>query len=193
MNSILNTAIIRSPLLGQDKGVLFDDVEHVVGANNTTINTANPIKSIRVIYGEVIDGIAVEYRKTDKTTITSQHGTERDGQGRLDTGLTEARIDLTDTQVIIAVTGMQGESQHSGRLGGRRVARLSFVVFDTANGKVETKGPYGTQAATPFHVTADGIIVAFGGYAIDQEQSIAHNPEGGLFGLTIYEVAYRTI
>jgi hypothetical protein len=74
MTSILNTAIIRSPLLGQDKGVLFDDVEHgalfplfecylmrthpinitVVGANNATINTTNPIKSIRVIYGEVV-------------------------------------------------------------------------------------------------------------------------------------------
>jgi hypothetical protein len=47
---------------------------------------------------------------------------------------------MPDTQVIIAVTGMQGESQHSGSLGGRRVARLSFVVFDTTNGKVETKG-----------------------------------------------------
>jgi hypothetical protein len=70
MTSIQNTAIIKSPLIGAENGNLFDDINSgarsilnawasahpiaVVGPNNASINTTNPIKSIRVIYAEVV-------------------------------------------------------------------------------------------------------------------------------------------
>jgi hypothetical protein len=35
---------------------------------------------------------------------------------------------------------MHGVTRQSGSLGGRRVAQITFVLFDKANGRVETKG-----------------------------------------------------
>ncbi|KAJ6557513.1 hypothetical protein B0H19DRAFT_1070168 [Mycena capillaripes] len=185
MTSIQKTAIIKSPLIGAEKGTLFDDIDNVVGPNNASINTTNPIKSIRVIYAEVVNGLMVEYRETEGYTVVQAHGTTPDSSGKLDTGLRE--------QVIIAVTGMHGETRHSDSLGGRRVAQITFVLYDRIDGTVETRGPFGSFASTPFSVTAEGIFVAFGGYAFNQTQSVSHKPAGGLFGLTLHDVAYRSV
>jgi hypothetical protein len=71
MTSIETTAIIQSPLIGTHTGTPFSDVATgafhpslwmyayfkfgaVSGPNNSTINTTNPIKNIRVIYGLVV-------------------------------------------------------------------------------------------------------------------------------------------
>ncbi|KAJ6557517.1 hypothetical protein B0H19DRAFT_1261130 [Mycena capillaripes] len=193
MTSIQKTAIIKSPLIGAEKGTLFDDIDNVVGPNNASINTTNPIKSIRVIYAEVVNGLIVEYRETEGSTVVQAHGTTPDSSGKLDTGLKEEVIQLRNTQVVIAVTGMHGETRHSDSLGGRRVAQITFVLYDRIDGTVEVRGPFGSLASTPFSVTADGIFVAFGGYAFNQTQSVAHKPAGGLFGLTLHDVADRSI
>ncbi|KAJ7319406.1 hypothetical protein DFH08DRAFT_391585 [Mycena albidolilacea] len=193
MTSIQNTAIMKSPLIEVDNGNLFDDINSVVGPNNASINTADSIKSIRVIYAEVVNGLTIEYRETKGSTIVQAHDTTADLSGKLDTGLKQEVITLKDTQVIIAVTGMHGATTHSGSLGGRRVAQIIFVLFDKADRRVETKGPFGSLIATPFSVTADGNFVAFGGYAFNQTQSVAHKPTGGLFGLTLHDVAYRRV
>ncbi|KAJ7436417.1 hypothetical protein FB451DRAFT_1307457 [Mycena latifolia] len=194
MTSIQNTAIVQSRLIGAvGGGDHFDDINAVTGSNFATINTKNPIKSIRVIYGEVVDGLAIEYRVTDSTTAKKEHGVTPNINGGVDAGLKSEVIELSNTQVIIAVTGMHGEPPDSKALGGARVVQINFVIFDNADGTVETKGPYGTKFAKPFYVTADGNFVAFGGYATNQEESILKKPTGGLFGLTFYDVQYTAV
>ncbi|KAJ7804967.1 hypothetical protein B0H14DRAFT_2882298, partial [Mycena olivaceomarginata] len=202
MTSIQNTTIIKSPLIGAENGNLFDDIDSgarstlnawtsahpiaVVGPNNASINTTDPIKSIH--------GLTIEYRETKGSTIVQAHGTTADPSGKLDTGLTQEVITLKDTQVIIAVTGMHGVTRQSGSLGGRRVAQITFVLFDKPMGGWKPKGyPFSSLTATPFSVTADGNFVAFGGYAFNQTQSVAHKPTGGLFGLNLHDVAYRRV
>ncbi|KAJ7270304.1 hypothetical protein C8J57DRAFT_1468441 [Mycena rebaudengoi] len=50
---------------------------------------------------------------------------------------------------------------------------------------------------TPFHVTANGKLLAFGGFATNTNDSLQalknENATGGLFGLTFAEVCYRQV
>ncbi|KAJ7804973.1 hypothetical protein B0H14DRAFT_2882320, partial [Mycena olivaceomarginata] len=188
MTSIQNNRYLP---LSSKNGNPFDDINGVVGPNNASINTTNQIKSIRVIYAEVVDGLTIEYRETEGSTIVQAHGTTADPSGKLDTGLKQEVITLKDTQVIIAVTGMHGATTYSGSLGGRRVAQINFSRCYSIS--LSHLHCIGSLIATPFSVTADENFVAFGGYTFNQTQNVAHKPTGGLFGLNLHDVAYRRV
>ncbi|KAJ6600519.1 hypothetical protein DFH09DRAFT_1271311 [Mycena vulgaris] len=193
MPSTHDTAIIQSPLIGDIKGIAFNDIANVVGTGNVSINTEDPIREITVMHGEVIDGLKIVYDKasgTASSTTSVTHGTSIDSK---DTALKKVVISLEATENIIAVTGMHGDVPPLGI----RVAQLTFVIYDSSTGRTRIAGPYGSKSAKAFYITADGNFVAFGGYAVDTDDSIAQatvkKQDGGLYGLTFSDVAYRSI
>ncbi|KAJ6516709.1 hypothetical protein C8R47DRAFT_1088103 [Mycena vitilis] len=192
MSSTHETAIIQSPLVGDIKGSLFNDIENVIGTGNVTINTVDPIKEITVMHGQ-IDGLVITYEKgssSGSSTTTITHGTS---DRSTDPQLTKTRIALLATERIIAISGQHGPVARYGT----RVTRLSFVIYNSATGAVKIAGPFGTTSTKSFYATAEGNFVAFGGYAVNTDdsvgQSAANGQDGGLYGLTFSDVAYRTV
>ncbi|KAJ7659545.1 hypothetical protein DFH06DRAFT_1472432 [Mycena polygramma] len=193
MSSTHDTAIIQSPLVGDIKGPLFNDIANVVGTGNITINTVDPIKELTVMHGQVIDGLMITYDRgsgSGSTTTTITHGTS---DRSTDPELKKTRVQLLPTEAMIAITGQHGPVARYGT----RVTQLSFVIYNSATGGVRIAGPFGTTSSKSFYATADGNFVAFGGYAVDTDdsvgQSAAKGQDGGLYGLTFSDVAYRTV
>ncbi|KAJ2932468.1 hypothetical protein H1R20_g4608, partial [Candolleomyces eurysporus] len=165
--SVQVVATTQSVLFGDNKGNQFNDLETVIGIpSNVTINVDKPIKSITVMWGYVVDGIEITYSESDSaaTPTTVSHGTS---SRCLDTNLNKSEINLGATENIIAVSGVQGISEW-----GLRILKLSFVIYDSNTGDVRTEGPFGGgegDSPQPFRVTANGILVAFGGFAVNTD------------------------
>ncbi|RXW20004.1 hypothetical protein EST38_g5838 [Candolleomyces aberdarensis] len=192
MSSAQVVATIQSVLVGDNKGNQFNDLQTVIGIPATvTINTFNPLKSITVMHGSVVDGIEISYFKgesgDDSTDVS--HGTSSKSK---DTALTRTTIDLEQGENIIAVSGVSGISSW-----GLRVLQLNFVIYNSKDGKVRVQGPFGKaegESLQPFHVTANGILIALGGFAINTNSSLGQlgpDKAGGLYGLTFFDVAHR--
>ncbi|KAJ7838156.1 hypothetical protein B0H13DRAFT_2103934 [Mycena leptocephala] len=174
-------ATIHSALFGGDTGNAFNDLEKVVGGKaNITINSLQPIKSITIAHGGAVDGIAITYNKTTGSKTDVYHGTNPDK--KTDSALLVDKITLKSTDAIVAISG---------------IVSLSFTIYNSNDGTMTVYGPYGGSSGTAFRVTANGYFVAFGGYAIDTEDSLsqlkADGEDGGLYGLTFMDVAYRTV
>ncbi|RXW14811.1 hypothetical protein EST38_g11046 [Candolleomyces aberdarensis] len=187
-----SVAIIQSPLFGGNCGTQFNDIERVVGfPASLTINVDRPLKYITIMYGGVIDGIELEYAKNDAETTKFSHGTSS-RTNLLNRGI----VTLGDKEVIVAVSGLHGSS-----IWGVRVLQLSFAICDTRTGKMRVAGPFGgglsDSTPQPFHLTANGSFVALGGFAINTDLSLgelkAAGKNGGLYGLTFIDVAYRSV
>ncbi|KAJ7205006.1 hypothetical protein GGX14DRAFT_397940 [Mycena pura] len=189
MPNIFDTALTKSPLFGAVKdGGVFDDIDNVHGSGTNGINTVDPIHKITVFHGVVIDGLQITYDRIAGTQTSSpttvSHGTQTKAN---DANLKEDTITLAANQFIIAISGSQGDDP---ALGGRRIFQLSFVIYNSTTGHLEIKGPYGsTETGKPFYVTANGKFVAFGGYAVNTDNSVAKSSTEGLFGLYFYDVA----
>ncbi|KAJ2923580.1 hypothetical protein H1R20_g13513, partial [Candolleomyces eurysporus] len=188
-------ATVQSALFGDSKGEHFNDMEKVVGIPaSVTVNVDKPLKSITFMHGAVLDGIELSYSKSrgdSHTTVT--HGTSPRSD---DSGLTIEKVKIGDNEKIIAFSGLQGTSNFRGH----RILQLYFTTYDSKTGKMEVKGPFGRgqgSSPEPFHVTANGAFVAVGGYAIDTDSSlgqlVSDDEDGGLYGLTFFDVAYRSV
>jgi len=188
--STVSVALVQSRLFGGDQGRTFNDVEIVGGyPAGMTINVDNPISQVEVLYGAVVDGLSITYNETDGATETVNHGTE---PGTSDTSLKRNTFTLSSEENIIAITGRAGEDPTYGT----RICQINFVIYNSSTGKSSVYGPYGSNnTGTPFRVTANGAFIAFGGYAVTSNDSIAqadrHGRRGGLYGLTFADVAYR--
>ncbi|KAJ7104887.1 hypothetical protein C8R44DRAFT_987786 [Mycena epipterygia] len=191
-----NIAIVQSALFGTcDSGTYFNDLEVHGGSANVTIDTKKPIKCIHFACGDVIDGLTVTYN-VGTTSVDETHGTKPTSK---DTVWFPAKnTALEDTkETIVAISGQQGNSKE----WGNRIVSLSFTTFSTATGKMKVYGPYGgtnpSVVGTPFRVTANGIFLAFGGYATNTNDGLQvlqnENATGGLYGLNFSDVAYRTV
>ncbi|KAJ7453297.1 hypothetical protein B0H11DRAFT_2326557 [Mycena galericulata] len=189
-------ATIQSALFGGDTGNAFNDLEKIGcpvigGSAKITINSTQPIKSIVIAHGGAVDGIAITYYKTTGSTTDVYHGTNP--EKKTDPLLSVDKITLGSTETIVAISGRQDKNS----IYGSRIMALSFTTYDSFNGKMTVHGPYGGSTGTAFRVTANGHFVAFGGYAIDTNDSLgqlkSHGEDGGLYGLTFAEIAYRTV
>ncbi|KAJ7917454.1 hypothetical protein B0H13DRAFT_1995275 [Mycena leptocephala] len=185
-------ATIHSALFGGDTGNAFNDLEKVVGGKaNITINSLQPIKSITIAHGGAVDGIAITYNKTTGSKTDVYHGTNPDK--KTDSALLVDKITLKSTDAIVAISGLCDANS----FWGNRIVSLSFTIYNSNDGTMTVYGPYGGSSGTAFRVTANGYFVAFGGYAIDTEDSLsqlkADGEDGGLYGLTFMDVAYRTV
>ncbi|KAJ7763738.1 hypothetical protein B0H16DRAFT_455092 [Mycena metata] len=192
-----SVATVHSVLFGGSTGNYFNDLQSVIGPHNVTINSIMPIKSITVVHAGVIDGIKVTYyRGSKKSTTSVNHGlsAESDGEG----GLNKKVIPLGDKESIVAISGKAGDSE----FWGMRVVGLCFTIYDSGTGKMRTTGWIGGQGGThiktpTFRVTANGSFLALGGYAIDANSSIGtmqdKQEDGGLYGLTFIDIAYRNV
>ncbi|RXW12890.1 hypothetical protein EST38_g12964 [Candolleomyces aberdarensis] len=185
-------ATTQSVLFGDNKGTHFNDLETVLGIPaNVTINVDKPITSITVMHGYVVDGIEITYSESDSaaTTTTVSHGTSSECT---DLNLKKSHIYFGDTENIIAVSGLQGVSEW-----GLRILQLSFVIYDSKTGGVRVEGPFGGgvgDSVQPFRFTANGILIGFGGFAVNTDTnlgSFTSGETGGLYGLTFFDVAYR--
>ncbi|KAJ2915215.1 hypothetical protein MD484_g5210, partial [Candolleomyces efflorescens] len=190
--SIQALATVQSSLVGDSVGTQFNDIESVVGfPASMTINASHPLSSITVMHGGVVDGIEVEYARDDDQTTKVSHGTS---SASTDPNLKKSTVTLGDKENIVAVSGVHGSSQF-----GVRVAQLSFAIYDNGSGLMRIAGPFGNgEADSPqrFHVTANGTFVAFGGFAVNTNTSIGQlkpGQNGGLYGLTFFDIAYRSV
>ncbi|KAJ7503785.1 hypothetical protein B0H11DRAFT_1906201 [Mycena galericulata] len=100
---------------------------------------------------------------------------------------------MTDTQVIIEITGIQGEPGYIVRLWG------ALGLFRTASSLTTPSAERRQTATQPFRVGAERVF-AFSGYAISHTRSslttteiALQKPTGGLFGLGFYDVAARSV
>ncbi|KAJ6467283.1 hypothetical protein C8R45DRAFT_1171678 [Mycena sanguinolenta] len=191
-------ATIQSALFGGDTGNAFNDLETVIGGSaNITINSVQPITSILIAHGDAVDGIAIKYYLTSKTTTYKYHGT--DPQNKTDSNLNVDTITLNSNDTIVAISGLQDANSP----WGNRIIALSFTTYNSNDGKMTVHGPYGGSTGTAFRVTANGYFLAFGGRAIDTTSSLADlanqgtdegtTVNGGLYGLTFTEIAYRKV
>ncbi|KAJ7763737.1 hypothetical protein B0H16DRAFT_455087 [Mycena metata] len=188
-----SVAIVQSILLGAGRpGNSFNDLENVIGSNDVTIDTKASIKSIELICSQAIDGIKITYRKTsDFSDYTPQyHGTSDSCK---DKNVSTPKIELLDTEHIIAISGKAGKTT----AWGTRVCALCFAIYDSATGETRVTDLYGGTDGTAFRVTANGYFVGFGGYAIDTSLSLKElkdkNIDGGLYGLTMFDIAYSKV
>ncbi|KAJ2932516.1 hypothetical protein H1R20_g4607, partial [Candolleomyces eurysporus] len=190
-----SVAIIESPLFGDSSGKQFNDIETVVGfPASLTIHVNRPLKYITIMHGGVIDGIEVEYDKHDGQTTKFSHGTS--SRSSSDPGVKKSTITIGDKENIIAVSGLHGSSRW-----GVRILQLSFAICDTRTGNMRVAGPYGSGQSDstphPFHVTANGSFVALGGFAVNTDSSLgqlrAAGKNGGLFGLTFFDISHRPV
>ncbi|KAJ6490969.1 hypothetical protein C8R45DRAFT_1096509 [Mycena sanguinolenta] len=200
-------ATVQSVLLGGSTGNYFNDLQSVIGPQNVTINTTMPIKSITVVHSGVVDGIKVTYRRASgKTTTSVNHGlsAESDGEG----GLNKTTFEIGEKESIIAISGKAGDSE----FWGMRIVGLCFTIYNSETGAMrsnsekdvngDTRSWVGGEGAvnfkTPtFRVTANGSFLALGGYAVDANSSIGtmqqRKEDGGLYGLTFIDIAYRNV
>jgi hypothetical protein len=192
VNSSLAVALVQSRLLGDTKGGPFNDIETVGGhPAGMTINVDNPINSVQVLYGAVVDGLAITYNETNGATTTVYHGTE---PGSSDTTLQKGSFNVANDENIIAISGKAGVHP----VYGTRICKISFAIYNRTSGQISVAGPYGSSNdGSSFRVTANGAFVSFGGYAETSNDSIAQatnaGREGGLYGLTFFDVDYRQV
>ncbi|KAJ7104888.1 hypothetical protein C8R44DRAFT_886913 [Mycena epipterygia] len=197
-------AIVQSALFGGSKGTSFNDLESVFGGSaSTTINSDGPIKRIHIAHGGVVEGMTITYNKagsSSKSGTDKTHGTNP--EQNTDTALTKSWIpgpyktDNLDSnnrkEIIIAISGLYNDTKW-----GKRIVALSFMTYSAVAGEMHVYGPYGGTKGTAFRVTANGSFVAFGGYAADTNDSVVtalkNKEDGGIYGLTFAEVAYRTV
>jgi hypothetical protein len=109
-------------------------------------------------------------------------------------------INIAANENIIGVSGLYGTGEF-----GTRVAQLNFVIYNSDTGGLRVENLIGdgkVQSPQSFVVTANGILVAFGGFADDIDSSVslgdAHiapddTDRGGLYGLNFLEMAYRSV
>ncbi|KAJ7060874.1 hypothetical protein C8F01DRAFT_1253353 [Mycena amicta] len=187
------TALVSSNLFGDSsKGKLFNDLQDVVGSMNITIDTSQPIKQIKLMHCEAIDGIEIKYYKSnhDAGTTTVHHGTSSDCD---DVDLYKTTISIGDTESIVAISGKAGDATW----GGVRVVQLNFAIYDSSTGNMRIAGPYGGNTGKAFRVTSNGNFIALSGFAIDTDLSLrqlkAAQQDGGLYGLVFDEVDYRSV
>ncbi|KAJ7242738.1 hypothetical protein C8J57DRAFT_1726286 [Mycena rebaudengoi] len=176
-NSVGAVATIQSPVFGVNKGTHFNDLQEVKG-----INMLKPIKNIQFACGDALDGFTINYNVVSQTaTVPATHGTKPASK---DTKW----LSLEDKETIVAISGRRGAT-----VWGDRIIALSFTTFNDSTGEMKVYGPYGGSGAdktggTAFRVSANGILVAFGGYAINTEKSLndlkTDKVDGGLYGLT---------
>jgi len=189
----LDVGLVQSPLFGEFVGVSFNDVDAGGGFPfPVTINVDYPIRSIRVLYNDVVDGLSVIYNLSSTGTRTVDHGTLPTST---DPNLKNTEFNLSANESIIAITGKAGFHP----VFGIRVNQISFVVYDKSTGHSNIHGPFGNgdhgNYGTSFRATANGIFVAFGGAAVNGNPSVAQATQagdlGGLYGLTFTDIDYR--
>ncbi|KAJ2915203.1 hypothetical protein MD484_g5209, partial [Candolleomyces efflorescens] len=192
MISVQNLAIVQSSLVGDSKGNQFNDIQEVVGfPASMTINASHPLSKITLMHGGVVDGIEIEYAMDDGQTTKVSHGTSTEASNP---GLNKSTVTLADRENIVAISGIHGSCQY-----GIRVSQLSFAIYDSGSGQMRIAGPFGgaeTDSPQRFHVTANGTFVAFGGFAVNTNTSLGQlkpGQNGGLYGLTFFDIAYRSV
>ncbi|KAJ6473915.1 hypothetical protein DFH09DRAFT_1343441 [Mycena vulgaris] len=82
MPSTHDTAIIQSPLVGDIKGIAFNDIANVVGTGTSASTPRTQSRNHRQ-HGEVIDGLKIVYDKgsgTASSTTSVTHGTSIDSK-----------------------------------------------------------------------------------------------------------------
>ncbi|KAF8162194.1 hypothetical protein K438DRAFT_1985315 [Mycena galopus ATCC 62051] len=189
-----SVATVQSILFGGSTGNYFNDLQSVIGPQNVTINSIMPIKSITVVHAGVVDGIKVTYRRgSGETTTTVTHGLSAESPDG--SKLNKTPVELGKNESIVAISGKAGDSNW-----GLRVIGLCFTIYNSDTGKMRDSGWIGGgggKKTDTFRVTANGNFLALGGYAIDADSSIGvmqnRKEDGGLYGLTFIDIAYRNV
>jgi hypothetical protein len=118
---------LKSPQYGGGGGTPFDDSSYI----------GNPITSITVRHGELVDSIQITYGNQQ----APKHG---GGGGEADT------ISLAKGEQVIAVVGRSGDL----------VDQIQFVTVSPGN-VLKSYGPYGGGGGNPFYII--GAVDAFFG------------------------------
>jgi len=168
-----------------------------------TINVDHPIIQIEVFWdNKWIVGLIILYNMIDGSEAVVTHG--RTTNPPNEPPLHHGTVTLKPEENIVAVAGRAGDS-FSGfvRETKGHVFELSFIIYDASNALTRIAGPYGNPEACPFIVTANGRLVAFGGFAnpniiIIENRNIkprvcdCPDPED-LYGLTFIDIGYRQV
>ncbi|KAF8626609.1 hypothetical protein AX17_006527 [Amanita inopinata Kibby_2008] len=166
-------AVVRTKLIGGIEGAKFDDFNSVGDCVSLQhINISHPIARIEVSSGWVVDGIAITYRLDAGSTVRIAHGS--------DFGIYANVIDLTATEIVMAVYGRAGYNSCYRR---SMINQISFAIFDTELLSIRTVGPFGDpdniEEGKPFYTTSP---VALSGYAVDGAKTL------GLSGLSFTKI-----
>ncbi|KAJ7747298.1 hypothetical protein B0H16DRAFT_1888816 [Mycena metata] len=113
--------------------------------------------------GDALDGFAVTYTGIKDPVVHGTKPVEKDTRW----------LSLEDDETIVAISGRYGAT-----VWGDRIIALSFTTFNESTGEMKVEGPYGgagsgRSGGKAFRVSANGIFVAFGGYAINTDKSPA--------------------
>src|SRR5260370_4846048 len=127
---------LKSPQYGGGGGNPFDDSSYI----------GNPITSITVRHGDLVDAIQVTYGNQQ----APRHG---GGGGQSDT------ISLAKGEQVIAVVGRSGDL----------VDQIQFVTVSPGN-VLRTYGPYGGGGGSPFYII--GAVDAFFGRSADSLDAV---------------------